>query len=117
MSICVRDIAEGKHDLEKVGYIITSDRFKTLDEALDRYKNSAEWKENLQTCIEVCMELWNSGRIIQPRLIFGDDYFPHTYGLNDLWVEGQERLEEVLKPHGNCSFDLFKMLKAAGKVD
>lgn len=116
MSICVRDIVEGKHDLERVKYIISSDRFKTLDEAISRYKDSSYWEKNKEACIEVCMKLWNSGRIIQPRVIFGDDYFPHTYGLKDLWVEGQEELEEVLKPHGNCSFDLFEMLKAAGKI-
>lgn len=116
MSICVRDVVEGKHDLERVKYIISSDRFKTLDEAISRYKDSSYWEKNKEACIEVCMKLWNSGRIIQPRVIFGDDYFPHTYGLKDLWVEGQEELEEVLKPHGNCSFDLFEMLKAAGKI-
>lgn len=117
MSICVRDIAEGKHDLERVKYIISSDRFKTLDEAIERYKGSVYWKENKEACINVCTELWNSGRIIQPRLIFGDDYFPHNYGMKDLFVEGLDELEEVLKPHGNCSFDLFKMLKAVGKID
>ncbi len=117
MSICVREIAEGKHDLERVKYIISSDRFKTLDEAIDRYKDTAYWKENKQACIDVCTELWNSDRIVQPRLIFGDHYFPHVYGMKELFVEGVDKLEEVLKPHGRCDFDLFKMLKAVEAID
>lgn len=116
MSICVREIADGKHDLERVKYIISSDRFKTLDEAIARYKDTC-WKENQQACIDVCTELWNSGRIIQPRLIFGDHYFPHNYGMMDLFVEGTDKLEEALKPHGRCDFDLFKMLKAVEAID
>lgn len=117
MSICVRKIAEGKHDLENVRYIISSDRFKTLDEAITRYKDTACWKENQQACIDVCTELWSHARIIQPRFIFGDHYFPHIYGRNELFVDGIDKLEEALKPHGRCDFDLFKMLKAVEAID
>lgn len=116
MGICVREIAEGKHALERVRYIISSDRFKTLDEAIDRYKDTC-WKENQQACIDVCTELWSHARIVQPRLIFGDHYFPHNYGMKELFVEGEDKLEEVLKPHGRCDFDLFKMLKAVEAID
>lgn len=69
MSFCVKDILEGKVDLDEVEKIITGTKIKNeqdLEEVVKQY-SEVYWRSNPPKAMEILAVLWGSGRIDQPR--------------------------------------------------
>ena len=70
LSFCVADIANGIVNIDDVEMIVTSTKIRNNDEfeKVVRGYSMSYWGNNTQRAIDIAWKLWNSGKIIQPRL-------------------------------------------------
>lgn len=86
---CIRDIVNGDVDLESVAFIIAATAIRdeeTLNSVVEDYMWRSGYLSGLdeQRCKEVALELWNSARILQPRL---QGLHRHKQPENAIWVD------------------------------
>lgn len=86
LSFCIRDILQGKTDVDEISAIVTSTKFATIESAFAHYYESywAEYAEE-NKCMRVLKKVWPL--VFQPRLNFEfTDHAGHmlTYGH---WVD------------------------------
>lgn len=70
LSLCVKDIIEGKVDLDRVTMISTG----TLFTAREQFRTTAQqnycrtyWKKDPKRALEIALHLWDQGLLDQPR--------------------------------------------------
>ena len=87
LSNCIRDIIEGRVELDDVEYIITGTKIETdlqLEETFDCYTQH-HWQHNPRKATMIFALLWRSGRIFQPRVLGGNA--PFTFAGH--WMQGE----------------------------
>lgn len=70
LSFCVKDIIEGRVDLESVDKIITGTFFTDRDSFNDGMKYGycrTYWRKHPDRAHEIAMQLWDAGKLDQPR--------------------------------------------------
>ncbi|MDO4282997.1 MAG: hypothetical protein Q4D02_05100 [Clostridia bacterium] len=67
LAFCVRDIIAGKYDIGDVEAIIAGTHFKSADDIIKKYRETY-WASDAEKAADICKELWNTGKIIQPCL-------------------------------------------------
>jgi hypothetical protein len=82
LSMCVKDILQGKMEVGSVACIIAASRFPDMDTAIKHYSKSY-WKDfNYGEILAVMRKIWP--RTIQPRM--WDEYIePNTFG-QERWI-------------------------------
>ena len=90
LSICVMQLGNGDVDIEDVEMIIASTCFETYEEFLQviEYYKKTYWSGNTEKCKETAIQLWNDGKIYQPRL-YNNDLAQALYN-GGVWVETLE---------------------------
>lgn len=89
LSFCIQDIIDGLVNIDDVERLVTGTRWTEADiqERLDYYCTNY-WNSNPELARQVFWQLWNSGRIEQPRLQ-GDESHRliniNTRGLQGHW--------------------------------
>lgn len=86
---CVRDIVNGEVDLDSVAFIIAATAIRSteqLDQVIEDYLWRSDYLSGLDEarCKEVALELWNSAKILQPRL---QGLHRHKQPENAIWVD------------------------------
>lgn len=87
---CVRDIVNGTINIDDVAFIIAAtairDGEKQLEQVIDDYLYRPNYLDGLDAvkCQEVAKTLYNSSRIIQPRL---QGLHRHMQPENAVWVD------------------------------
>jgi len=120
---CLQSILRGEVSEDQVLMIITRTKCETYeqyigviklyyDEGNQYARNSQRYdfsKFDFETVMELASELYNSGRIHQPRLYSESKYLPITLAFKDLWLE-------VVPTNNNSSpavvdaYEKYKML-------
>jgi hypothetical protein len=72
LSFCVKDIIEGRVALESVEKIITGTFFTDRESFHDGMKHApgychTYWRKHPERAHQIAMQLWDSGKIDQPR--------------------------------------------------
>lgn len=86
---CIRDIVNGDVDINDVAFIIGATAMRSEEHMLavvDDYMIRSEYLYGLDNakCREVAKELWNSSRVLQPRL---QGIHRHKQPENSVWVD------------------------------
>jgi hypothetical protein len=86
---CVRDIVNGEVDIDSVAFIIAATAIRSpeqLDQVIEDYLWRSDYLSGLDEvrCKEVALELWNSSKILQPRL---QGLHRHKQPENAIWVD------------------------------
>lgn len=74
LSFCVSDIINGLVDKYDVAYIIAGTRIRNNEEfknVLDTY-SGIYWNENPEEGKKIATDFYNSGRLLQPRILGGE---------------------------------------------
>jgi hypothetical protein len=85
LSFCVKDILNGEVDLKDVEKIIAGTNMPKRDifeEAIKTNYAPVYWKKNPKKGVEIALELWDSGKLDQPRTR-GEEH-PGVY--DGIWV-------------------------------
>ena len=70
LSFCIKDIIEGRVELEKVEKIITGTFFTDRDMFHTGMKHSycpTYWRKDPERALQIAMDLWDAGKLDQPR--------------------------------------------------
>jgi hypothetical protein len=86
---CVRDIVNGEVDLDSVAFIIAATAIRDIsqmDRVIEDYMLREDYLYMLDEarCKEVARDLWNSSKILQPRL---QGLHRHKQPENSIWVD------------------------------
>lgn len=103
LSLCVRDILQGKVKETEVKEIITNTKITSPEEmkkVFDLYKNSY-WEENPEECEAIAWRLFTAGKIRQPRIEGGKEH----HIASGRWLDA-EKAEEQYKKRLEETIDL-----------
>lgn len=86
---CIRDIVNGLVDLKDVAFIITATSMRDrehMENVIKMYMNEPRYLADLDydQCIEVACRLWDTNRLLQPRL---QGLHRHAQPENSVWVD------------------------------
>ncbi len=86
---CIRDIVNGKVNIDDVAFIITATYIRSpeqLDNVINTYLFEPNYLLGLDgyACLDVAKRLWDSNRIIQPR---AQGMHRHMQPENSIWVD------------------------------
>jgi hypothetical protein len=86
---CIRDIVNGKVNIDDVAFIITATYIRSpeqLDNVINTYLFEPNYLLDLDgyACLDVAKRLWDSNRIIQPR---AQGMHRHMQPENSIWVD------------------------------
>jgi hypothetical protein len=86
---CIRDIVNSEVDLDSVAFIIAATAIRDvsqLDRVIEDYMLRDDYLYMLDEarCKEVAKDLWNSSKILQPRL---QGLHRHKQPENSIWVD------------------------------
>lgn len=65
-SRCIRDMAEGRVNPDRVKIIIAGTKFLTIESGIEVHSEVYWWDAK---CTELAERFWDDGKIIQPRLL------------------------------------------------
>ncbi|MFA6119715.1 MAG: hypothetical protein WC688_07365 [Parachlamydiales bacterium] len=71
LSFCIKNIIDGKVNINDVEMFVTSTCIHNNNEFEKVMKHYADfyWYKNPEKAVEIAWQFWNSGKIIQPRLL------------------------------------------------
>lgn len=86
---CVRDIVEGKVDINDVAFLITATRVRDeehISQVIRTYMDESTYLMGLDydQCMKVALELWNTNRVLQPR---AQGMHRHMQPESSIWVD------------------------------
>lgn len=86
---CVRDIADGRVDIDDVAFIIAATFIKDEQQLRHVVENYATYgpymsKNGAEACYDAALKLWNSSKILQPRR---EGLHRHMQPADSVWVD------------------------------
>lgn len=131
LSRCVRDIVNGRVDIEDVLVIIAGTDFDPRDDEhwlgiwrgyggghrLGNIYSNPEWNEfgaeDEARVREVCVQLWETGRLHQPR-----QFGTHRHRRREIWLETVLPSSELeLNPAAKSAWEQFQIVAGLTGVD
>jgi hypothetical protein len=89
LSICIKDIIEGRRSKDEVHYIVSDTSFRNeteFQEVLDTYKKSY-WRRSPEVAESIAREFFEEGKIWQPKL-HNEEHPRASYGFWVITPEG-----------------------------
>jgi hypothetical protein len=93
ISRCVRDICKGRIKIENVVKIIGASSFENLDQITDDANCYICWVKNPELAKKIITELWEQGKIEQPRLHNNNGLVPDTH--QGVWIHKEDQINWV----------------------